>query len=149
MIQAFLETDGQRFHVAPGEAAVGDEAFHRHAADLYGTEQFFVVLEAAQAADVDQWILLGRHGQHIAEGIHFAHDVGNGGVAIGRVTLLDEPRIFGEAGRIDDDRYTVLAGQRSRGTHVAYGDRLAARTVAGDRDDQASDVAFFFFQGGC
>ena len=98
------------------------------------------MLEAAQAADIHQRVLFGRHGEHIAVAEHLVHDGRYRLAGVVRVALLDEPGVFGKACRVDDHRNTVAARQRGRLADAGHADRLATGAIAGHGDDQAGHV---------
>src|SRR5438445_575499 len=94
-----------------------------------------VVIEAQEAPDVDQAVLLGAHGAAVGQGEHLAGDVPHLPVRLPRLAQLDEVGVLGEAAGVEEQRHTVAAGYLAGRPDVLQRDRLPAPRIV--RDGQA------------
>ena len=140
LVGPFFQADSQRLHIAPRQAAVGDKALHRHAADAHFVEQIFVIAEAAESADIHHRVFLGGHGQHIAVLVHLENNLFHRFIGIALFALFNKPGVFAEAGGVDYHRNIVLARNLIHLTHIRQRYRLAAGAVTGDGSNNRRHV---------
>jgi hypothetical protein len=111
-VHDFFEALRHRFQIAPGQSAVGDKAFgqdeqirppcesaRRHAAAARPpmfTRPSFLALIVAPSARSNMSRTISAHGAILLAGL----------------ALLDEPRIFGKAARVEEQRQVVLVADR-------------------------------------
>ena len=112
LVHHLVEADRDHLEVAPGEAAVGREALGHDAAHLEAGEELLVVADGDEAADVRDRVLLRAHEDAVGVGHHLAHDLRQRHVRVAGLALLDEPRVLGEAGDVEDELLVALARDR-------------------------------------
>ena len=132
LVGSFFQADSQRLHIASRQAAVGDKAFHRHAADAHFVEEIFVIAEAAQAANIHHRVFLGGHGQHIAVLVHLKNNLFHRFIGVALFALFNKPGVFAEAGGVDHHRNIILTRNLIHLAHIRQRYRLAAGAVTGD-----------------
>ena len=98
------------------------------------------VIGAKHAADVGEGVLLGRERAAVGEGEHLPRDAFRLPVAIAGLAELDEPRVLGEAARVEVKRDAVLPRRCAHGLKVRHGNGLAAAGVVGDGHHDQRDA---------
>ena len=139
VLHDLAQAGGHRLEVAAGEPAVRRKALgqDQHVAALLRPA---VVVQREPAADVGERVLLAGHRHPVGQGRHLAHDVGNRGVGVALLALLDEPRVLGEPARVEEERQPVSVADGADRAQVGQADRLAAAGVVRDRDEHDRDV---------
>ena len=74
LFEHFLNADGDRFQVAPGQAAIGRIAFGQDQ-QIFFLLREQIVVGAEKAADVRHAVLLRRHGAAVAQPKHLLRDL--------------------------------------------------------------------------
>jgi hypothetical protein len=139
VLDDLLQALRHRLQVAACQPAVGREALgeDEHGAAPLGP---LVGVHGQPAADVGQGVLLAAHRHSVSQGGHLADDVGNGGIGVTILALLDEPGILGEAAGVQEQRQAVSVADLAHGSEVGQRHRLSATGVVRDRDEHHRDV---------
>ena len=138
-LRVFVQSHGQRVHVAARHAAVGDIAFE-HDAEGHGLAEQLLGTHRHEASHVHHAVLLGRNGHDVGVLVDFAHDLLDRLVGVALLAGLDEVGVLGEAGRVDEQGHAVTAAHLGRLADVAHRHGLSSGRVVGDRQHDARNL---------
>ena len=139
MVDHLAQALGDRFQVAPRQAAVGGEPLgeDEQVAALLGE---VVVVQRQPAADVGQAVLLGAHRHAVGQRRHLPHDVGDRSLGVAGLALADEPGVLGEAAGVEEQRHLVAIAERPHAAQVLQRHGLTAAGVVGDGHEHRGHV---------
>ena len=125
------QTLSQCVHVAAGHTAVSQEALV-HDGEHLCLAHISLVTECYETADVDDGILLGRHGHIVCALIHLMDNLADGLVLIALLAGLDEVGVLGETCGVHKQLDTVFLTQSGYALDVLHGHGLSAGGVVGN-----------------
>src|SRR6185437_1413611 len=113
-VKHFFEADGDCFKVAAGESAVSGKALGENQ-EIGFLLRDVIVIRAEKAADVGESVLLRGERAAIGKRKNLACDIEGLPIRIARLTLPNEPGVFGEAAGVEIQRNSRLL------TNALYG----------------------------
>src|SRR6185436_21195147 len=90
-----------------------------------------IIVHCEKASDVGEAVLFRRHRAAVGEAEHLACDLARCPAVLSRLTLLDEPGVFGETAGVEKQRLAIAIAERTGAAEVLERHRLAAAGVVG------------------
>lgn len=129
-----IETDSKGVHVSAGHTTIGEVTFIADAEALRTLVPLFNA-GSDETTHVDDGVLLGTHGHTIGVLVHFPDDFLDCLVLVALFTDLDEVRVLGKPGAVEDDWLLVLVADGTDIAQVLHGNWLATSGVVCDCDN--------------